>query len=177
MALHRVFLGILLLPVAAATHAAPDILPGLWESSVEVSSASGQYEQAMAEAQKMLAELPAEQREMMEQMMASRGIHFDLASRTVQTCLTQDAIDDMDIAQTRDGCTQSVEEESPDRYVMTLQCDDAETSGEGEFVVHDDKHYTGTIVMQTAMNGQADTLTMKQEGRWLDSDCGAIQPR
>lgn len=179
MTLHPlpVLLGLLAAHLFAATaHAAPDILPGLWETKVDVSSKSGQFEQAMEQAQQMLANLPPEQQEMMKEMMASRGVFFDLANRTMQTCLTQAAIDRFDVAQTAEGCTQRLDEKDQNHFVMTMKCDDKGMSGEGEFVVNSDKSYTGTMVMNVDMNGQPDALTMNQEGRWLSSDCGDIQP-
>lgn len=166
--------GLLAAPFAIA-NAGPDILPGLWETKVEMSSESGQFEQAMAQAQQMLESMPPEQQEMMKEMMAGRGMAFNLADRTFETCITQADIEQFDIAETEEGCTQSFEETEEDHFRITIQCDDNGTSGEGEYIVNSDKSYTGTMVMQVDMNGQQDTMTMEQEGRWLSSDCGAVE--
>ena len=162
--------------LAPAISAAPDILPGLWENKVEVSSASGMSEQQLAEARKMMEGLPPEQQEMMKNMMARRGVSFDFGSSTIQTCLTQERIDRFDIAKTDERCTQSFEEKSDNHYTVTMKCDNQNMSGHGDYIIEDEKNYTGTTVMDVNINGQQDTITMKQEGRWLASDCGDVTP-
>lgn len=164
------------LVLASTANAAPDILPGLWKTKVDISSKSGRYEQAMAQAEQMLASMPQDQQQMMKEMMASRGLGLSFADRTLQACLTQADIERFDLGQTDERCRQNVESLDDNRFRLTLQCDDKGMSGEGEYVVKDEKSYTGTTVLKVNMNGQSETLTMTQEAQWLSSDCGTIQP-
>ena len=163
--------------ITPSLFAAPDILPGLWENKVDVSSKSGQFEQAMAQAQQMLANMPPEQRKMMEDMMAKQGVNMDFANRTVKTCITQARIDKFDIAETEEGCEQSFEEKSKNHYTLKMQCSKNKLSGQGEFVINNNKSYSGTIIMDMNTNGRQDTLTLKQQGTWLNADCGDITPK
>jgi hypothetical protein len=156
--------------------AAPDILPGLWENKVEIKSESGQFEKAMEQAKQMLENMPAEQQKMMKDMMAKQGVNFDFANRTMQVCMTQKNIDDFAIPQTDEDCSQSFEEKAKNHYIMKMQCANQNMSGQGDFIIKDNKHYTGTVVMDMDMNGQKDTMTMKQEGTWKSNDCGDITP-
>lgn len=156
--------------------AGPDILPGLWENKIDVKSESGQFEQAMEQAKQMLESMPPEQQKMVRDMMAKQGVNFDLASRTIEACLTQAQIDTFAIAETDKDCRQNFTEKSKNHYTMTVQCDHQNLSGEGEYIIKDNKHYAGTMVMNININGQQDTMTMKQDGTWKSSDCGDITP-
>ena len=156
--------------------AAPDILPGLWENKIEVKSESGRFEQAMEQAKQMLESMPPEQQQMMKEMMAKQGVNFDFASRAIQTCLTQKQIDNFAITETNDDCRQVFKEKSKNHYTLSMQCEEQNMSGEGEYIVKDNKHYSGTMVMNMDMNGQQDIMTMKQDGTWKSDDCGDIAP-
>jgi len=158
-------------------YAAPDILPGLWENKIEMSSKSGKIEQAMAQAQQMLASMPPEQRKMMEDMMAKQGVNMDFANRIVQTCITQERINKFDLSETEEGCEQTFEEKNKNHYSLTLECPQKNMSGRGDFVINNNKSYASTIVLDVNMNGQADTMTLKQQGTWLATDCGNITPK
>jgi hypothetical protein len=59
----------LLLATGAGYAAAQNMKPGLWEMSTQMKG-DGQMGAAMAEAQKELANMPPEQRKMMQDMMA-----------------------------------------------------------------------------------------------------------
>jgi len=155
---------------------APDILPGLWENKIAVSSESGQIEQALEQAQLMMQSLPPEQQQMVKDMMAKQGVSFDWANRSIKTCMTKEMIDNFAIAQTDDECSQSFEETSKNHYKMTMECPDQDMNGSGDYVIHSNKSYTGTIIMDVNMNGAQDKMTMQQEGTWIGEDCGDITP-
>lgn len=160
---------------ATGAIAGPDILPGLWENKIELTSKSGQIEAALEQAEALLASMPPEQQKMMKDMMAKQGVNFDFANRTLQSCLTKEQISNFELAETREGCTQSFEETSKNHFALKLSCQDQSMSGQGEWIIQDQKHYSGTIVMDVNMNGQQDVMTMKQVGEWKSSNCGDLQ--
>lgn len=159
-----------------ALAAGPNILPGLWENKIEMSSKSGQIEAALEQAKAMLEAMPPAQQQMMKDMMVKRGVNFDFGNSTAQSCLTQEQIDDFSLTNDDNNCTHTVEEVSSSHYEMDLQCNQGMT-GTGEFFITNNKSYTGNIVMDIDMGGQKDTMTMKQVGTWLSSDCGNISPQ
>lgn len=152
----------------------PDILPGLWENQIEMSSKSGQIEAALAAAKQALANMPPEMRKMTEDMMAQRGIKMDFGNASVQTCITKEDIDNFDFGGADDDCTQSFDKTSANTYALTVSCPDQNAEGKGEFVINSNKQYTGTSQMDLNMQGQADTITTKVTGTWLSADCGNI---
>ena len=58
-----------------------DIQPGKWKHEYSMSSESGVFEEAMNEVRKQLDALPAAQRRMVEDMMASQGMSLDMQGR------------------------------------------------------------------------------------------------
>ena len=77
-------LALVVLAIAAtaitATASAQELKPGLWEVTSTMTSASGELEKANAQMQKELAGMPAEQRKMMEDMMAKQGVKMGAGS-------------------------------------------------------------------------------------------------
>ena len=57
---------VLAFSVWALNAHAQTVKPGLWEMTNKMQSGSGEMEKAMAEAQKAMADLPPEQRKMMQ---------------------------------------------------------------------------------------------------------------
>jgi hypothetical protein len=163
-----------LLCATSNVYAQPELKPGLWEYSFDIESKSGQIEAAMEQMKKMLESLPPEQRQMIEQQMASRGIGFDLESYTAQTCMTAEQVKAGKLPQPSDDCTQEVLEQSEDGYKVRFTCDG--TTGEGEIRLLSDKEYEGKVTIDTTMNGQPEQIIASQSGAWVSDDCGSVKP-
>jgi hypothetical protein len=74
---------------------AQSLKPGLWESTNKTSFGGDSAMAAqMAQAQQQMANMPPEQRKMMEDMMKSRGMSMNVAGggagMTVKYCLTKE---------------------------------------------------------------------------------------
>lgn len=157
--------------------AQPELEPGLWKYSFDIENQSGQIEAAMAKAKKMLESLPPEQRKMIEQQMASRGIGLDLESFTAQTCITPEQAKATQFPQPSENCSQSVVEQSDDVYKLSFTCEGTPpTTGEGEIHLISDKEYEGEVTVDTTMNGQAEQIVASQSGTWVSADCGTVEP-
>lgn len=154
-----------------------DMTPGLWQHSFSMSSQDGEMERAVKEMQKQLAEMPAEQRKMMEDMLAAQGIGFGQDGTTFKVCLTKEQIERGELAQTDEDCTQTVVEQSKNRYKFNFKCDSQPSvSGSGELHLINSKMYTGTAIHTTYTDGKKDVVTVTQSGKWLSADCGNIKP-
>lgn len=151
---------------------APDIRIGWWQYKVDMKTQSGQLEAALEQAKAAMANMPPEQRAMMEQMMAGRGMNFDLQNRTFETCITKEDVKRMEMPKPDDSCEQSLVKKSSNTYKMTMSCTgNPPSKGAGEFVIVDPKTFKGTIVMETSLNGQPEKMTMKQDGKWVSDTC------
>ncbi|MDX1537347.1 DUF3617 domain-containing protein [Arsukibacterium sp.] len=149
-----------------------DVEPGLWQHSFSIKTASGELERAMQQLEQQLASMPAAQRQMMEKMMASQGMSFDLKGSSVQVCLTQQQIDRGQLPQ-QDGCQQQINQTGDNSYQFSFSCDTKPpTSGEGEMTFSSRKAYSGSASFTTEVNGKAEKMTMQQSGKWLKADCG-----
>lgn len=161
---------------ASSAGAGLEIDTGLWEMKMDISSESGQYEAAMAQAKQMLESMPPDQQKMMKDMMAARGVNLDMGNVELKVCMTQERIDNFELPNSDDNCSQKFTEQGKNRYKLTMECEAQNMTGEGEFVVKDDKNFEGTVLLNANINGTADKMTMKQVGTWISADCGDIEP-
>ncbi|MEN3159323.1 DUF3617 domain-containing protein [Alkalimonas sp. NCh-2] len=149
-----------------------DMDPGLWEHSFTMQSESGELERAMEEAKRQLENLPAAQRQMMESMLEQQGIRFGGTSSSIQVCLTQQDIEQGMLPQ-QDGCEQSLTPKGNNRFEFTFHCQTKPPSrGQGEMVLESRRAYRSNAEFTTEVNGRAERMTMQQQGKWLQADCG-----
>jgi uncharacterized protein YneF (UPF0154 family) len=156
----------------------PNIKPGLWEHRVEMESEGGELEAAMEEArqqmEQQMGDMPPAQREMMEQMMDEQGMSFDLSDQRFQSCVTEEQAQSGEFEIADEECEQTTISQTDERIEMEFTCPDGER-GRGEMVMHSDEHYTGNFQLETDMEGQAVTMNLRQEGRWVQEDCGDVR--
>ena len=142
-----------------------DMAPGKWQHNFTLQTASGEMEKAMAEMQKQLDAMPAQQRRMMEAMMKSQGMMLSGNGGSIEVCVSAE-----DIARgqlpTQDGCQQQLTEQDG-RYLLSFQCAKPPSKGTGEFRLINSKAYEGKLTVETQVKGKTETMTMQQQGKWL----------
>ena len=149
-----------------------DLEPGLWEHSFSMQSECGELERAMEEAKRQLEGLPAAQRRMMESMLEQQGIRFGGSSSSIQVCLTQQDIEQGSMPQ-QEGCEQTLAPQGDNRFRFSFRCDtNPPSSGQGEMVLESPRSYRGNAEFTTEVNGRAERMTMQQQGKWLQAECG-----
>lgn len=185
--------------VQAAIHV--DMKPGLWEHKFKMDESSldatqktqaEQMTKAMEEMKAQMANMPPEQRKMMEEMMAKQGIKvsdkgLEMAAQgvqitkegtTVKACITQEEIDKGEMPKSDDNCEQKVTQVSPTVLKLSYVCKgDNPTRGDGEIVFQNDKSYTGKVSFTSVVEDKPQTYRANQSGKWLSSDCGNIKPQ
>lgn len=146
-----------------------DIQPGVWEVSSHNMQVGGQAMPAMEEMLAQLQNLPPEQRQMMENMLAEQGIR--LGSGGVQMCLTAEQIKAQDIPlhDPESGCRNEVLERSATLWKFRFTCPDAQGEGETRFV--SDKEFTTQV--SGTYNGQPSS--MESRARWVGADCAVLK--
>lgn len=173
--------------------------PGLWEHTFKLTEGSmgaitgvqqEQAGQAVEEMKRQMANLPPEQRKMMEDMMAKQGIKIsdkgiEMPSQnlqiskdgtTVKVCVTQAQIDTGDLPQP-ENCEQNIIQISANIFKTTFVCKgEHPVRGEGQIAFQGDKAYTGTTKVVTEVNKEMKTIEGIQSGKWLSSDCGSVKP-
>jgi len=154
---------------------AQNMKPGLWEINNKMSG--GQMDQAMAEMQKQLAQMPPDQRKQMEAMMAQRGVKMApnaAGGMTVQMCMTKEMVERNDVP-VQNGCTSTQNRKSGNRVQFAFSCSNPPSSGEGEMTFTPES-YTSHMTMKTAVQGKPETIVSDSTGKWLKADCGNVKP-
>ncbi|WP_079203974.1 DUF3617 domain-containing protein [Pseudomonas sp. CC6-YY-74] len=161
-------LALCLLPALAT---AQEIQPGLWEISSSNMQVGGQALPGMQQMLEQMKNLPAEQRQMMEQMMAKQGVQ--LGDQGVRICLSEEQIkaQDIPLQDPKSGCSHEVTERSAERWKFRFSCPDGQGEGETRFI--SDREFT------TQVNGTygGQSSSMESHARWIAADCGGLQPR
>lgn len=165
---------------AGLSQSGPRLKPGLWEHSFEVNDSSGQMASAMKEARAAMANMPPEQRKMMEQMMAQQGVSFDASGQKIRICLTPEDVARDQIPAAQEGCTQNATR-SGNTWTVTFQCPARDgqpaSSGRGTVTMASPTAYSGDFTTTTSQpNKKAEQVMMKTQGRWVAADCGAVKP-
>lgn len=177
-----------------------DMKPGLWENTVNLSSQSAakmqdayadQMKQAMAEMKKQLAEMPPEQRKMMEEMMANSGVKMDEESLSFEdgrvsitqdgtiarSCITQAEIDKGQLREPEEGCHSTLTRIDNKRIKSSDICTGKSAStSELEIQFHSPTHYTGQGKSTQIVDGKPMEVAFTMEGKWLANDCGDVAP-
>lgn len=192
-------ISLMLLP-AKAESIKVDMTAGLWENKMtwdgegmkELQALqTEEMKAALAQMKEQLANLPPEQREQMEAIMAQSGlamkddglsfnndqVQVSASGSTVKSCITQAEIDRGGFPDNAEGCKSSIQKISANRFKATFVCAGAEQStGESEVTFHSPKHYSGNGKMTAQFEGKPRLMTFKMEGTWLGSDCGTVAP-
>lgn len=176
-------LALVVLAIAAtaitSTASAQELKPGLWEVTSTMTSASGELEKANAQMQKELAGMPAEQRKMMEDMMAKQGVKMGAGGpgeMISKTCMTAEMIERNEIPVQQGKCKTTAKPRSGNTTKMSFVCTDPPSSGEGQLTIASPVAYTSKLVVRTTAQGKPETMNMDASGKWLGADCGSIKP-
>lgn len=186
---------------AAQADVKIDMKPGLWENTIKMSDQSArqmqeaygdQMKQAMAEMQKQLAEMPPEQRKMMEEAMAASGMKITEQGVTydggnvsisndktvVKNCVTQADIDKGRFREAEEGCTSTLTQVDKKRIKTTEICT-GEYPSSSEMEIHflSQNHYTGKGKTTQTVEGKTVEINVSLEGKWLAGDCGELSPK
>ena len=166
--LNSLLFALCLVPLASS---ATEIQPGLWEISSSNMQVDGQALPGMEQMLEQLKNMPPEQRQMMERMMAEQGVQ--LGDKGVRVCMSEAQIKAQQIPMQdpKSGCTHEVTERSAELWKFRFNCPDGQGEGETRFL--SDKEFTS----QVKGNYGGQSSSMKSHARWVSADCGALQPR
>ncbi len=167
------------LAAAALPAQAQKLTPGLWETQMQMKSAGGEVEAAMARAREQMAKMPPEQRKQMEQMMARQGVAMGAGANTFRYCLGKEQAERGEVQQDPEGrCKRDSLEHSGNTTRFSYSCSNPPSKGRGEVVVASDKAYTLKMNFEGgAAQGRPQQMEMQQSAAWVAADCGALKPR
>lgn len=157
--------------ISLSAHA-QSIEPGLWEMNASNTLAG----QKLPDMQAMMAQIPSEQRAMMEQMLGQQGVNFG-QNGGIQVCITpqQIAQSDIPLNDPESGCQQKITERTAKRWKFSFSCPDANGQGEVRFVSN--KEFISEVQGQFNHEGTAHQGTMSTRAQWVKADCGNVKPQ
>ena len=167
--------------LAAATSAAfaQSMKPGLWEVRSRMQMGA-QLDQQVVQLQQQMAAMPAEQRKMMEDMLARQGVKLGAASAPgtldLQVCISKEMAERDEIPAAKADCKNSVSPRTGNVLRFSFVCTTPPSSGEGQVVFNGPESYTMKMTVNTLAQGRQEKLSLEGSGRWLASDCGAVKP-
>lgn len=171
-----------LVSVGAQAAQPPKLKAGLWEMQMQGGNMGGQQapdmaqmQQAMQKMQARLAQMPPEQRKMVEAQMGGMGMSMG-GNGGVRICLTEEDIK-RDAIPVSDGkCASQVKSRTANRWVMTHACTDPVTSGEAEVVFEGSQAYSVHATGSVTRNGQKQPYDMRMRMQHVSADCGNVKP-
>ncbi|MBC7601354.1 MAG: DUF3617 domain-containing protein [Ramlibacter sp.] len=166
---------------ALATSAtAQTMKPGLWEINNKMNAGAGSdMDQKMAQARETMKNMPPEQRKMMEEAMAQRGIKMGEGgpgSMSVKVCMTKEMVERNEMPTQRGECATTKQSRTGNTMSMAFTCANPPSSGEGTFTFNGSEAYSMKMMVNTAVEGKPTKMTMEGAGKWMGADCGSIKP-
>jgi len=166
-----------LLLAGSALAQAQNIKPGLWEVKMQ-PQLSPERQAMLAKAQQQLAQMPTEQRQMMEEMMAKSGVKANMASGevTLKVCITPEQAALNQLPESNPGNCKHQLERKGAQILNRFSCIEPELSGEGTTTLSSPEAYRSTMSTVSRAGGKSETISVQSQGRWLSGDCGGIAP-
>jgi hypothetical protein len=169
------------LGVFACAAGAQSLKPGLWEINQKMQMSGAQGDR-MAQMQQQMANMPPEQRKMMEEMMAKQGVKMGQGGpggggMSIQMCMTKEMAEHNEVQAQRGDCKTTQQSRSGSTMKMAFTCTNPPSSGEGEVTFASPESYHMKMMVNTQVEGKPQKMNMDATGKWLGSDCGNIKPR
>ncbi len=165
--------------VAATTASAQNLKPGLWEITNKMSG-SGEMGAQMAQAQAQMANLPPDQRKMMEEMMAQRGVKMGAGGpgggMSVKVCMTREMVERNELPAQQGDCKTTQQSRTGNTMKMAFSCTNPPSSGEGQVTFVSPESYNMKMLVNTSVQGKPEKINMDGAGKWLGADCGTVKP-
>jgi hypothetical protein len=165
--------------LAALPASAQALKPGLWEMQTKIASANPETMQAMAMAQKQMANMPPEQRKMMEQMMAKNGMSMNLAEGggvAMKFCMTKEMAEKQELQSGQEGDCKTTRTPVPGGLNIAFKCSKPPSSGNGQVIFNGNTGYSMRMNVESG-GAKPQNMSVEGSGRWLAADCGAVKAK
>jgi hypothetical protein len=163
---------------ALGSAAAQSLKPGLWQITHQTQG-GGDMGRSMAAMQQQLANMPPEQRKMVEQHMARQGVQAGSTpggGMAVKVCVTPEMAQRNQVPGQHADCSSTSQARSGNTMKVAFACTNPPSKGEGEVTFTSPEAYTSKMTVTTTVQGKPQQMTMNSSGRWLAADCGSVKP-
>ena len=172
-----VFVALACAGFSAFVCAQPAMSPGLWETTTSLKNAA--MSDAMAKMQEKMATMSAEQRAMVQQMMASHGAGMTPAGNafTAKSCIAKEQTTRGGMPPSDGRCQYTETSRSGASVKYNFSCTgEHPMTGTGEFNLTSPTAFTMHSVSDTMAEGKPVHTEMDIGGKWLGADCGSVKP-
>ena len=162
----------------AVTASAQNLKPGLWEVTHKMGG-SGEMGAAMAQMQKEMANMPPEQRKMMQEMVAKHGVQMGAGGpggTSTRICMTREMVERSDVPMQQGDCRTTTQQRSGNTMKFAVKCTNPPSSGDGQVTFVSSEAYNMKMNMRTTIDGKPENVTMEGFGKWISADCGNVKP-
>ena len=157
---------------------AQNMKAGLWEIK-QMPELDAQRRAQLEEAQKHMAAMPPEQRKMMEQAMAQRGVNVDIGAGgaiTTRRCVSKEQAERNTPPLADKGkCTHDVKR-SGNVIHTHFSCTEPVSEGDSDITLNGSDGFTSKTRITHQREGRSETVNSTGEARWLGADCGRLKP-
>jgi hypothetical protein len=157
------------------TALAQELKPGLWEMKSKMS-ADGKAMPGAEEMAKQMEGMSPEQRKMVEQMMAQRGVGMGADGRTMRYCMTPEMTKAPPTSDPQGNCKTDYSARHGNRMPFKFSCAQPAATGEGEVVFHGPNAYSMKMRRTSSERGQPQVMDMEMHGQRVADDCGDVKP-
>lgn len=169
-------LSALVIASLAAAHApAQTIKPGLWQVTNKMKSANAETDQAMSAMLKQMANLPPEQRKMMQDMAAKQGMAMPNVGADgaigVTTCITPEMAARRQIPTGQQGDCKSNNVATADGMNLAFTCSNPASKGEGRLRFVGETGFTVSMNVTSSARGKPEQMQVESSGKWLGATC------
>ncbi len=176
---NRSLIAVALLGASLGLHA-QTMKPGLWEITHKSHMGSPGMNDKMAEMQKQMADLPPDQKKMMQDMMAKQGVQMGASGpgggMSVKTCMTKEMIEKNEVPSGQGDCTSTASPRVGNTQKIAFSCTKPPSTGEGQITFSGSEAYAMKMTVNTTVRGKAEKMDMEGSGKWLGADCGDVKP-
>ena len=157
--------------------------PGLWETQITKQVVDGkdmtaQINSATAQMQKMMANMPPDQRAKMEAMMKSNGASLG-AGGSVHLCISPEMANrDTPWVDPKGRCQPAKVSRSGSQATFEVNCaaNGTTTTGKGVSTISGDSVSSVMDMTTTKPGGETRVIHMQTEMKFLGADCGDVKP-
>ena len=162
----------------SAAASAQTLKPGLWEVTNDMKGAG--MENAQAQIAQKMANMTPEQKKTMADAMAKYGMQMAQLTpgggMSVKTCMTKEMIARTALPSQHGDCRTTKQEKNGNTMKFAVACTNPPATGEGQVTITSPETYTMKMVMQSKVEGKAQTMNMEGRGKWVSADCGGVKP-
>jgi hypothetical protein len=166
---------IVLVQLAALPSFAQGIKPGLWEISNRMTSADAQTDQAVSMLLQHLANLPPEQRNMVQQMAANQGLTMPRVTPDgqvgISACVTPEMAASKQVPNIQQGDCTSNNVAIDGGMKMAFVCSNPQSSGEGQLRYVGNTAFSMKMNVSSNLRGRQEQVVVDSDGRWVGDHC------